>query len=142
MNIKHRELIEKYIHKMTYLFVNFGDYSQKDTELIIDYGRVIAYTSYLGELVGLYGNKLTKELKEQRPDLLNGDTRFYFGSCRMAGEYISLDTPEVIDRVLRGVVREKDEYIKENGKTTQSNGLKKPFFSSVTNTYSLVKYGV
>ena len=113
MQEEHKQLIEKYIHKMTNIFLNFGEYSQEDTDLIIEYGRKIAYTTYQGKDIGSYGKPIYTELEKQRPDLINGDTRFYFGSCRMAGEYIAIDAPEIIDHVLSGAYRLVDDKTKQ-----------------------------
>ncbi|HPD74187.1 MAG TPA: hypothetical protein PLX95_02775 [bacterium] len=105
MEESHKQLIEKYTHKMTSIFTPFGEYSQEDIDLITDCGRKIANESYYGNDIGSYGSIISNDLKEKRPDLINGDTIFYFGSCRMAGEYIAKDNPEVIDQTLSGAYR-------------------------------------
>ena len=109
---EHIKLIEKYLLGMTYIFTKYGEYSQEDIDLIISYGRKVVYAGYsetakTGTIakIGIFGEPITDELRKQRPDLINGDTRFYFGSCRMAAGYIFRDTPEVIDSVLGGAYR-------------------------------------
>ena len=112
MSPRHRKLIEKYLYEMTPIFTKFGNYSQEDIDLIISCGRKVVYAGYsemakTGTIskIGIFGEPITAELQKKRPDLINGDTRFYFGSCRMAAEYIFKDTPEVINKVLKGAYR-------------------------------------
>jgi len=105
MQENHKQLIEKYIHKMNSIFTSYGEYSQEDIDLITDFGRKIAYGSYFGKNIGSYGDVISNDLKKKRPDLINGDTEFFFGCCRMAGEYIANGTPEIIDRTLSKAYR-------------------------------------